>query len=141
LDHVSSSSHYSNSSVFRSIVRVLREETSLHCLISLFREYDPLKAALIIVWQIPTAVAQNIATIIVTRFLAGFSGAAFLSVSGGSITDMWIKEQVSWPMVIYTLGPFLGPTIGPLVGGFINQHVTWRWTFYVIIIWAGLEVF
>ena len=54
---------------------------------------------------------------------------------------MWIKEQVSWPMVIYTLGPFLGPTIGPLVGGFINQHVVWRWTFYVILMWGGLEVY
>jgi MFS family permease len=96
---------------------------------------------LTIVWQIPTALAQNIETIIITRFLAGFSGAAFLSVSGGSITDMWIKEQVSWPMVIYTLGPFLGPTIGPLVGGFINQHVVWRWTFYVILMWGGLEVY
>jgi MFS family permease len=76
----------------------------------------------------------------VTRFLAGFSGAAFLSVAGGSITDMWIKEEVSWPMVIFTLGPFLGPTIGPVVGGFINQHVSWRWTFYVILIWAGTQV-
>src|ERR1700724_3133939 len=92
----------------------------------------PREWRLTVVWQIPTAVARNIETIIITRFLAGFSGAAFLSVSGGSITDMWIKEQVSWPMVIYTLGPFLGPTIGPLVGGFINQHVVWRWTFYLI---------
>jgi len=95
---------------------------------------------LITVWQIPTAVAQNIGTILVSRFLAGFSGAAFLSVAGGSITDMWIKEEVSWPMVIFTLGPFLGPTIGPVVGGFINQHVSWRWTFYVLIIWAGTQV-
>ena len=54
---------------------------------------------------------------------------------------MWIKEEVSWPMVIYTLGPFVGPTIGPVVGGFINQHVSWRWTFYVTIIWAGTQVF
>lgn len=44
-------------------------------------------------------------------------------------------------MVIYTLGPFVGPTIGPVVGGFINQHVSWRWTFYVTIIWAGTQVF
>ena len=93
-----------------------------------------------IIWQVPTAVVKNIETIIVTRFLVGFSGAAFLSVSGGSITDMWIKEQVIWPMVIYTLGPFLGPTIGPLVGGFINENVSWRWIFHVVIIWAGVEV-
>lgn len=76
-----------------------------------------------------------------TRFLAGFSGAAFLSVSGGSVTDMWTKEQVSWPMAVNTLGLFVGPTIGPLVGGFINQNVSWRWTFCVIFIWAGVEVF
>jgi MFS family permease len=76
----------------------------------------------------------------VSRFLAGFSGAAFLSVAGGSITDMWTKQNVQWPMVVYTMGPFLGPTIGPLVGGFINQHVSWRWTFYVLIIWAVVEV-
>ena len=54
---------------------------------------------------------------------------------------MWIKEEAAWPMVIYTLGPFVGPTIGPVVGGFINQHVSWRWTFYVILIWAGTQVF
>jgi len=94
-----------------------------------------------IVWQIPTAVAQNIATILVSRFLAGFSGAAFLSVAGGSITDMWVKQEVAWPMVIYTLGPFVGPTVGPVVGGFINQHASWRWTFYVVIIWSGIQVF
>ena len=93
-----------------------------------------------IIWQIPTAVAPNIATILVTRGLAGFSGAAFLSVAGGSITDMWPKQQVAWPMVVYTLGPFLGPTIGPVVGGFINAYTDWRWTFYVILIWAGVQV-
>jgi MFS family permease len=42
-------------------------------------------------------------------------------------------------MGVYTLGPFLGPTIGPLVGGFINQNTSWRWTFYLIIIWAGIQ--
>jgi len=44
-------------------------------------------------------------------------------------------------MVIYTLGPFVGPTVGPVVGGFINQHASWRWTFYVVIIWSGIQVF
>ena len=87
-----------------------------------------------------TAAAKNIGTILVTRALAGFSGSAFLSVAGGSITDMWVAEKVAWPMVIYTIGPFLGPTVGPIIGGFINQHVVWRWTFYVIIIWSAVHV-
>lgn len=32
------------------------------------------------------------------------------------------------------------PEVGPLVGGFINQHASWRWTFYVMLIWAGAQL-
>ncbi|EOD47184.1 putative mfs multidrug protein [Neofusicoccum parvum UCRNP2] len=43
-------------------------------------------------------------------------------------------------MMIYTASPFIGPEVGPLVGGFINQHASWRWTFYVMLIWAGAQL-
>ena len=29
---------------------------------------------------------------------------------------------------------------GPIIGGFINQHISWRWTWYVQIIWATVEL-
>jgi MFS family permease len=29
--------------------------------------------------------------------------------------------------------------VGPLIGGFINQYADWRWSFYVLIIWAGVQ--
>lgn len=32
------------------------------------------------------------------------------------------------------------PEVGPLVGGFINQYASWRWTFYVMLIWAGAQL-
>lgn len=28
--------------------------------------------------------------------------------------------------------------IGPFVGDFINQYTSWRWSFYVLLIWAGV---
>lgn len=34
---------------------------------------------------------------------------------------------------------FLGPEVGPVVGGFINQFTNWRWSFWVLLIWAGLQ--
>jgi hypothetical protein len=70
------------------------------------------------------------------RFVSGFSGATFLSVAGGSISDMfsnakvgtWVfLDSISWlhiktvrltrPMAIYTTTPFLGPELGPLLSG------------------------
>jgi MFS family permease len=77
---------------------------------------------------------------LVARFIDGLSGSAFLSVAGGTVGDMFNREQLQFPMLIYTASPFIGPSIGPLIGGFINQYTTWRWTFYLLLIWAGVNL-
>ncbi|KAH7397955.1 major facilitator superfamily domain-containing protein [Cadophora sp. MPI-SDFR-AT-0126] len=91
-------------------------------------------------WLIPCAVAQNIETMLVSRFFDGFSGSAFLSVSGGTIGDLFLPYELSAPMMLLTASPFLGPELGPLLGGFANQYADWRWTFYLLLIWAGLQL-
>lgn len=90
-----------------------------------------------VIWLIPSAVAQNMATMLIARFFDGLSGSAFLSVAGGTVGDLFNREQLQGPMMIYTAAPFVGPSIGPLIGGFINENVSWRWTFYVLLIWSG----
>jgi multidrug resistance protein len=89
-----------------------------------------------IIWIIPQAVARNIQTLLVTRFLNGFSGSAFLAVSGGTVGDLFSKDELQMPMAIFSIAPFIGPALGPLVGGFINEYANWRWTYYVLIIWS-----
>ncbi|KAL8417956.1 hypothetical protein RB594_001537 [Gaeumannomyces avenae] len=88
------------------------------------------------VWIVPSAVAHNIETMIVARFFQGFTGSAFLSVSGGTVSDLFSKQDMSLPMAVFTLAPFIGPCIGPLMGGFINTHVDWRWTHWVLVAWS-----
>ena len=63
-----------------------------------------------------TALAKNIATMLIARFLDGLAGSAFLSVAGGSIGDMFTREHLQAPMMIYTTSPFIGPGIGPIIG-------------------------
>ncbi|KAK4034418.1 major facilitator superfamily domain-containing protein [Parachaetomium inaequale] len=91
-----------------------------------------------IIWLIPSAVAQNIQTMIVARFFQGLAGSAFLSVSGGTVGDLFTRDTMLAPMVIFSLAPFVGPSTGPLVGGLINTYTNWRWTHYVLLIWAGV---
>ncbi len=74
-----------------------------------------------LIWLIPCAVAKNIGTELVARFIDGVAGSAFLSVAGGTVGDMFNRNELQAPMMIFTASPFIGPPIGPLLAGFINQ--------------------
>lgn len=78
-----------------------------------------------LIWLIPCALAQNIETMLVARFLDGLAGSAFLSVAGGTIGDLFDRSQLQAPMMIYSASPFIGPPVGPIVAGFINYHTSW----------------
>ncbi|EEH38102.2 hypothetical protein PAAG_01023 [Paracoccidioides lutzii Pb01] len=82
-------------------------------------------------------VTQNIQTLLIARLLTGISGSAFLSVAGATIGDMFARHELGAPMMIYTASPLFGPELGLLLGGFISQYTTWRWVFYMMLIWSG----
>ncbi|PFH48800.1 hypothetical protein AMATHDRAFT_149102 [Amanita thiersii Skay4041] len=88
----------------------------------------------------PVAFAPNISVHLIFRYATGFCGATFLSVAGGSVSDMFSNATVANPMAVYTISPFIGPVIGPLIGGFINQNLNWRWTYYIVLIWVFCEL-
>lgn len=92
--------------------------------------------SLFIIWTIPSAVGTNIQTLVIGRFFQGFAGGTFLSVAGGTVGDIFAKDEIQKPMTLVSLAPFVGPSSGPVIGGFINYYAHWRWTYYVLIIWA-----
>ncbi|TFK32753.1 major facilitator superfamily domain-containing protein [Crucibulum laeve] len=94
---------------------------------------------LFFVFSWPVAFAPNIAVHLIFRFVTGFCGSAFLSVAGGSVSDLFSDHAVANPMALYTISPFIGPVLGPLLSGFINQHLDWRWTYHVEVIWIFIE--
>lgn len=101
-------------------------------------------------FQFVPAFSNNIGSILFSRFASGFFGAAFVSVASGTFSDLFRKterfantkkdhaKELNKALVVYSASPFLGPGLGPLIAGFINQHLSFRWTFYVMIIWSGV---
>ncbi|KAG7896533.1 hypothetical protein KL905_004515 [Ogataea polymorpha] len=74
------------------------------------------------IFNIPCAVAPNIGTILVCRFLCGVFAASGLANVGGSISDLFPTETRGKAIAYFAAAPYGGPVIGPLVAGFITRY-------------------
>ncbi|KAK9447516.1 major facilitator superfamily domain-containing protein [Limtongia smithiae] len=90
-----------------------------------------------VIFVIPCAVAQNIGTLLVFRLLSGIAFSAPMTLVGGTLADLWDNEERGTAMASFSAAPFIGPCIGPIVGGYIGDTVSWRWIYYVLLIFSG----
>ena len=87
--------------------------------------------------QIPCALATNIETLLVCRFIAGVVGGPAVTVPGGGLSDIWAEDEIGPPIGLFIVSAYMGPIVGPLMGGYLVQYASWRWTFWVCLIIAG----
>jgi len=88
----------------------------------------------IIVFLIGSAlcgVAQSMTQLIVFRGLQGIGDGALLPIASAVVGDLFPpRERGKWQGVtgsVYALSAI----IGPLAGGWLTDHLSWRWIFYV----------
>ncbi|KAK1232772.1 hypothetical protein PQX77_004097 [Marasmius sp. AFHP31] len=89
------------------------------------------------IFTLPSALADNVTTLVVARQIAGLAASAPMCNVGGSIADIWAVEERGIPMAIFSFTIFMGPCLGPLIGGFIGQEIGWRWLYWVLFIFSG----
>ena len=95
--------------------------------------------AVFAIFQIPVAVARNVETIMLGRFLGGFAAAAPLAVVGGAMADIWGPLERAYGICVFAASAFAGPVAGPIIGGFVTQsYLGWRWTAWITLIMAVL---
>lgn len=77
--------------------------------------------------------ADGIWQLVFFRFLQGLGGGALLVTSQTIITESYPPEKRSMAQAIYGLGVIIGPTLGPPLGGYIVEHYSWPFIFYINI--------
>src|SRR5580692_3543897 len=77
--------------------------------------------------------AHNIWELVVFRFMQGLGGGALLVTSQTIITESYPPEKRGMAQAIYGLGVIIGPTLGPPLGGYIVDHASWPYIFYINI--------
>jgi DHA2 family multidrug resistance protein len=77
--------------------------------------------------------ANGIWELVFFRFVQGLGGGALLVTSQTIITESYPPEKRGMAQAIYGLGVIIGPTLGPPLGGFIVDHYSWPYIFYINI--------
>jgi DHA2 family multidrug resistance protein len=75
--------------------------------------------------------ASTLTMMILFRVAQGSFGASIIPVSQAVMVDAFPPERRGRAMAIWGIGIMLGPILGPTLGGYISQHLSWRWVFYI----------
>lgn len=83
---------------------------------------------------LPSALTQNIESILVSRFFGGFFTSALMSNSPASANDIISDKHRALAFGFWSIGPKIGLIYGPIIGGFVFQYLGWRWTNLIVLI-------
>lgn len=75
--------------------------------------------------------AQNMTQLVLMRGLQGLGGGGLMVISMAAVADVIPPANRGRYQGLF--GGVFGPAtvIGPLIGGFLVQHASWRWIFYI----------
>src|SRR5476649_1019162 len=85
--------------------------------------------------------ASSLNELIAFRIIQGFAGGGLISTGQAILVETWPREEIGTATALFGLGAVFGPTVGPTIGGFITDHFSWPWIFYVNIPVGALAAF
>ncbi|KAH6623214.1 major facilitator superfamily domain-containing protein [Chaetomium tenue] len=97
-----------------------------------------------VVFQAVCGVVQDLAGMLVARFLVGVGASVFSTMVGGVIADMWDAKGRNTPMAVFSGSVLAGTGTGPLVGAVMAERLAdagrWKWIFWHQVIMGGVTI-
>ncbi|KAK9894773.1 MFS general substrate transporter [Cystobasidium minutum MCA 4210] len=97
-------------------------------------------AVIYTLFQIPQALATNIQTMLVARFIAGIGGSTAVAVLGGTLADLFSNEERGIPMAIFATVAFASTSVAPSLFGYLVQFRGFRPVMWIQFALSGALV-
>lgn len=111
------------------------------------RWYLVVNVILFLIFSALCGIATSLGEMIVFRAGQGFTGGVLIPMSLTVIITTMPKNLVPVGQAMFGMTATLAPAIGPALGGWLTDHFSWQWNFYVnfipgavmlVAIWYGI---
>ncbi|TMA25332.1 MAG: DHA2 family efflux MFS transporter permease subunit [Deltaproteobacteria bacterium] len=76
-------------------------------------------------------IAPNLGLLIFFRVVQGMGGGGLGPSEQAILADTFPARKRGMAFAVYGMAVVLAPAIGPTLGGFITDHYSWRWVFFI----------
>ena len=75
--------------------------------------------------------SNSLVQLVAWRILQGAGGAALMSTAQATLRQIVPVEEQGIVQAVFVLGIIVAPTLGPTLGGWLTDHYSWHWCFFI----------
>ena len=87
--------------------------------------------ALFLVGSMLCGTARSLTSLVIWRVLQGFGAGALQPTEQAILRQTFPPKEQGMAMALFAMAVMLGPAFGPTLGGYIVDHASWPWIFYI----------
>ncbi len=87
--------------------------------------------ALFIAGSMLCGMARSLPALVAFRVLQGFGAGALQPTEQAILRQTFPPKEQGMAMALFAMAVMIGPTLGPTLGGYIVDHYSWPWIFYI----------